>query len=74
LLTEHPSGESGAGATAPFHSQKKTSAAGPDEGTRRGGDIIVKYNTNMSTLMDFRYKKSTGVSGTDAAASCTAMT
>ena len=41
-----------------FHREKYISAGGPDGGDGgRGGDITIKVDTNMSTLMDFRYKK-----------------
>ena len=50
-------GRGGNGAVS-FHREKYVTAGGPDGGDGgRGGDIIVKTDTNMSTLMDFRYKK-----------------
>jgi len=50
-------GKGGNGAVS-FHREKYISAGGPDGGDGgRGGDIILKADTNMSTLMDFRYKK-----------------
>ena len=50
-------GRGGNGAVS-FHREKYVSAGGPDGGDGgRGGDIIVKTDTNMSTLMDFRYKR-----------------
>jgi len=50
-------GKGGNGAVS-FHREKYISAGGPDGGDGgRGGSIVLKVDTNMSTLMDFRYKK-----------------
>jgi len=59
-------GAGGNGAVS-FHREKYVPAGGPDGGAGgRGGDIIVKTDANMSTLMDFRYKrKYTASNGAD---------
>ena len=50
-------GKGGNGAVA-FHREKYIAAGGPDGGDGgRGGDIIVRVDDHMSTLMDFRYKR-----------------
>jgi len=50
-------GDGGNGAVS-FHREKYIPAGGPDGGDGgRGGDIILKTDPNMSTLMDFRYKR-----------------
>ncbi len=50
-------GDGGNGAVA-FHREKYVPAGGPDGGAGgRGGDIVVKIDPSMSTLMDFRYKR-----------------
>ena len=50
-------GRGGDGAVA-FHREKYVAAGGPDGGDGgRGGNIVVIADDNMSTLMDFRYKR-----------------
>ena len=50
-------GKGGNGAVA-FHREKYIAAGGPDGGDGgRGGSIVLVADDNMSTLMDFRYKR-----------------
>ena len=50
-------GKGGNGAVS-FHREKYVAAGGPDGGDGgRGGDIVLSVDMNMSTLMDFRYKR-----------------
>ena len=50
-------GNGGNGAVA-FHREKYVAAGGPDGGDGgRGGNIVLRVDSHMSTLMDFRYKR-----------------
>jgi GTP-binding protein len=48
----------GGNGSVSFHREKYVASGGPDGGDGgRGGDVVLKTDPNMSTLMDFRYKR-----------------
>ncbi len=54
---EIKAGKGGNGAVA-FHREKYVASGGPDGGDGGdGGDVVLVPDPNMSTLMDFRYKR-----------------
>ena len=64
------SGSGGNGAVS-FRREKYVAAGGPDGGDGgRGGDIVLKVDDHMSTLLDFRYqRKYTAANGEDGSGS-----
>lgn len=54
----HVRAGAGGNGVVSFHREKYVPAGGPDGGDGgRGGDIVLVTDKNMSTLMDFRYKR-----------------
>lgn len=50
-------GDGGAGAVS-FHREKYVAAGGPDGGDGgRGGDVVFQVDTNVNTLVEFKFKK-----------------
>ena len=48
----------GGNGSVSFHREKYVAAGGPDGGDGgRGGNVVLVADPNMSTLMDFRYKR-----------------
>ena len=52
-------GDGGNGRPFSFHREKYVAAGGPDggDGGRGGGILVFQADTNLSTLLDFRYKR-----------------
>lgn len=56
--TIHIAAGSGGNGAVSFHREKYVAAGGPDGGDGgRGGSILFAADPNLSTLMDFRYKR-----------------
>ena len=50
-------GDGGNGAVS-FHRENYVAAGGPDGGDGgRGGDISLRTDSNLSTLMDYKYRR-----------------
>ncbi len=48
----------GGGGAVSFHREKYVAAGGPDGGDGgKGGNVVLRVDSHMSTLMDFRYKR-----------------
>ena len=48
----------GGGGAVSFHREQYVAAGGPDGGDGgRGGNVVLRVDSHMSTLMDFRYKR-----------------
>ena len=62
---------SGGNGCVSFHREKYVAAGGPDGGDGgNGGSIVLQVDDNLSTLMDFRYKrKYTAENGVDGSGS-----
>lgn len=59
-------GDGGAGAVS-FHREKYINAGGPDGGDGgKGGNVIFLADTNVSTLVDFKYKRKYAAQSGDA--------
>ena len=57
-VTIHISAGRGGNGAVSFHREKFVAAGGPDGGDGgRGGSVVLQPDPNLSTLMDFRYKR-----------------
>lgn len=58
VATIHIKAGNGGNGSTSFHREKYIASGGPDGGDGgRGGNIVFKVDTNLSTLADFRYKR-----------------